>query len=142
MFGINGAELLVLVVVALVVVGPERMPRYAEQLAAWVRSVKRFSTEAKDRLAAEMGEDEVDWASLDPRRYDPRRIVREALLDDSTPTGRPAATAGRTTAATAATAGMAVTGGAVTGGTAAGGASSAGTSPAGAAAAPFDDEAT
>ena len=26
--------------------------------------------------------DEVDWKKLDPRQYDPRRIIREALLDD------------------------------------------------------------
>ncbi len=25
--------------------------------------------------------DDVDWAKLDPRQYDPRRIVREALSD-------------------------------------------------------------
>ena len=29
--------------------------------------------------------DEVDWTKLDPRQYDPRRIVREALLDDPAP---------------------------------------------------------
>jgi sec-independent protein translocase protein TatB len=29
--------------------------------------------------------DEVDWKKLDPRQYDPRRIIREALLDDDTP---------------------------------------------------------
>lgn len=26
--------------------------------------------------------DEVDWRKLDPRQYDPRRIIKEALLDD------------------------------------------------------------
>ena len=32
-----------------------------------------------------MGEDfdDVDWRTLDPRQYDPRRIIREALLDDA-----------------------------------------------------------
>ena len=84
MFGINGAELIVLVVVALLVIGPERLPSYAEQLAAGVRTLRRFVSTAKDRVADELGEDvgDVDWASLDPRRYDPRRIVREALLEE------------------------------------------------------------
>lgn len=87
MFGINGSELLVLLVVAVVVVGPERLPAYAEQLARWVRSAREHVGTAKERVAAELGEEvgDVDWASLDPRRYDPRRIVREALLEDSTP---------------------------------------------------------
>jgi len=31
----------------------------------------------------EMGDDfdDVDWRKLDPRQYDPRRIIRDALLD-------------------------------------------------------------
>jgi sec-independent protein translocase protein TatB len=39
---------------------------------------------AKDRMREEMGPDfdDVDWKKLDPRQYDPRRIIREALLDD------------------------------------------------------------
>lgn len=39
---------------------------------------------AKDRMREEMGPefDEVDWQKLDPRQYDPRRIIREALMDD------------------------------------------------------------
>ncbi len=83
MFGINGAEFLVLLGVAVVVVGPERLPRYAEQLAHAVRRLRAFLGDAKDRVAEELGDDvkDVDWEALDPRRYDPRRIVREALLD-------------------------------------------------------------
>lgn len=136
MFGINGAELLVLVVLALVVVGPERLPSYAEQLGRWVRSLRRFSSEAKERLASEMGEDaaDVDWSQLDPRRYDPRRIVREALLEDAEPV-RPVVGAGpgrRYTSGQARAAGAA----------AAAVASTPGEPAVDGPAAPFDDEAT
>ena len=144
MFGINGAELIVLVVVALLVVGPERLPTYAEQLAGWVRQLRRFVGTAKDRVATELGEDmgDVDWASLDPRRYDPRRIVREALLEEIAPpmdVAGAAAGAGRryTTARRASAGGV----GAVVGGTAGGAAGVRGEAVA-AAPAPFDDEAT
>lgn len=88
LFGINGAEFLILFVIAVVVVGPERLPRYAEQLAHAVRKLRHFVGDAKERVATELGDDvkDVDWEALDPRRYDPRRIVREALLDgDETP---------------------------------------------------------
>lgn len=88
MFGINGGELLVLLLVAAIVVGPERLPRYAEQLARWARTWRATLTTTKDRLAAELGEEDVDWAALDPRRYDPRRIVRDALAE---PVATPAA---------------------------------------------------
>jgi sec-independent protein translocase protein TatB len=83
-FGINGAEFIVLLVVAVVVIGPERLPRYAEQLGSFVRSARGYLREAKARVDAEIGDEisDVDWSKLDPRQYDPRRIVREALLDD------------------------------------------------------------
>jgi len=84
-FGINGGELIVLLLVAALVVGPERLPSYAEQFAGWVRQLRDLARDTKERVGAELGDDDVDWAALDPRRYDPRRIVRDALLDDPPP---------------------------------------------------------
>jgi sec-independent protein translocase protein TatB len=83
-FDINGGELLILLAVALVVIGPERLPKYAAELARVVRDVRSFARNAREQVRSEMGEefDDIDWQALDPRRYDPRRIVREALLDD------------------------------------------------------------
>ena len=71
-------------VVAVIVIGPERLPRYAEQLGAFVRTARGFLKDAKSRVDEELGPEvgDVDWSKLDPRQYDPRRIVREALLDD------------------------------------------------------------
>lgn len=84
MFDINGGEFVVLAVVGLVVIGPERLPKYAADLGRMVREARSFARNAREQVKAEMGEDfdDVDWQQLDPRRYDPRRIVREALLDD------------------------------------------------------------
>lgn len=82
MFGINGGELIVLLVVVALVVGPERLPAYAEQLGKWARNLRHYVQDARQRVDDEMGDTGVDWEALDPRRYDPRRIVREALLDD------------------------------------------------------------
>ncbi|PRY15150.1 twin-arginine translocase TatA/TatE family subunit [Kineococcus rhizosphaerae] len=83
MFGINGGEFLVLLVVALVVLGPERLPHYAEQLASLVKSARRFAKGAQAQMREELGPefDDIDWQKLDPRQYDPRRIVREALTE-------------------------------------------------------------
>ena len=46
--------------------------------------------DAKDRVREELGEDfdEEEWRRLDPRQYDPRRIIRDALLEP--PESRPA----------------------------------------------------
>lgn len=144
MFGINGAEFAVLALIALIVVGPERLPAYAEQLGRWVRSLRGFLSTAKERVADELGEgaEDVDWASLDPRRYDPRRIVREALLEEPVAARPGPTTSGArryTTARAAAAAGVA--------GDAVGAGSRVEPSvpdevPGGDVPAPFDDEAT
>jgi sec-independent protein translocase protein TatB len=95
-FGINGWEFGIILVVAVIVIGPERLPKYAEQLGAFVRTARGFLKDAKARVDDELGDQvgDVDWSKLDPRQYDPRRIVREALLDDdgpgATPRPRPA----------------------------------------------------
>lgn len=83
MFGINGWEFTVLVIVALVVLGPERLPGYAMQLGRLVREVRRMAAGAGEQMRHELGPefDDIDWRKLDPRQYDPRRIVREALSD-------------------------------------------------------------
>lgn len=98
--GLTLDKLIVIGVIAAIILGPERLPAAAERLAGLVRSVRDLANGAKDRMREEMGPefDEVDWRKLDPRQYDPRRIVREALQDD----GPKAAAAAQTVAATAA----------------------------------------
>ena len=92
MFGINGYELIVLAILAVAILGPERLPEYASQLARLVRELRRMATGAREQLREEVGPeiDDVDWRKLDPRQYDPRRIIKEALLDDVEEAVRPA----------------------------------------------------
>ncbi len=93
MFGINGGEFVVILLVALLILGPERLPHYAEQLGRLVRKGRRFAKGAQAQMRDELGPEfeDIDWRKLDPRQYDPRRIVRDALTDtwedddDSTP---------------------------------------------------------
>jgi len=82
-FGINPQEFLVLLAVAAIVLGPERLPDYAQQLARLVRELRRMAQGATQQVREELGPefDDVDWRKFDPRQYDPRRIVREALSD-------------------------------------------------------------
>ncbi|MEO8262362.1 MAG: sec-independent translocase [Pseudolysinimonas sp.] len=83
-FGLTFDKLLIIAVIAVFLIGPERLPGYAAQLARLVRSLRAMADGAKDRMREEMGPefDEVDWKKLDPRQYDPRRIIREALIDE------------------------------------------------------------
>lgn len=84
---IAGNELIILLVLAAILIGPERLPRYAETVANLVRQARRYVAGAKTQLKSELGSDfdNVDWRQYDPRRYDPRRIVREALFEDAPP---------------------------------------------------------
>lgn len=91
MFGLTFEKLLLIGILAVFLLGPERLPYYASQLARLVKSLKKMADGAKDRMREEMGPDfdEVDWKKLDPRQYDPRRIIREALVDDVVVTSAP-----------------------------------------------------
>lgn len=84
-FGLTIEKLMLIALIAALIVGPERLPRYAEGLARLISRGKEYVQGAKTRVRDEMGPefDDVDWKKLDPRQYDPRRIIREALLDDT-----------------------------------------------------------
>ncbi|MGF6823720.1 sec-independent protein translocase protein TatB [Microbacterium sp. ZKA21] len=83
MFGLTVEKLFLVALIATVLIGPHRMPQYAGRLAAVLRQLKDMTLEAKRRAEEEAGAAIVreDWQSLDPRRYDPRRIIREAWQD-------------------------------------------------------------
>jgi sec-independent protein translocase protein TatB len=83
-FGLTFDKLLIIGIIAVFLLGPERLPYYASQLARLVKSLRGMADGAKARMREEMGPDfdDIDWKKLDPRQYDPRRIIREALLDD------------------------------------------------------------
>jgi len=103
-FGLTIEKLLLIGLVAGLLIGPERLPGYAESLSRFVKRAKEYVGTAKTRMKDEMGEDfeDVDWRTLDPRQYDPRRIIREALLDDApVPTVRAASVAAAVTSSSA-----------------------------------------
>ena len=92
-FGLTFDKLLIIGIIALVLIGPDRLPGYAAKLGQLVRSLRDMANGAKSRLREEMGPefDDIDWRQRDPRQYDPRRIIRDALLDDPTAAAAPAA---------------------------------------------------
>ncbi|MEX0914177.1 MAG: twin-arginine translocase TatA/TatE family subunit [Demequina sp.] len=87
MLGINGGELLIIIAIAMIVVGPERLPEYAQQFRAWVVRGRDYVRRSQSEISRDLGSD-VDWSTLDPRQYDPRTIVREAFAEqDGSGTG-------------------------------------------------------
>lgn len=95
-FGIDMEKIVIILVVAALLLGPEKLPRYAELLAKFTVRARDWLNGARSRVKDEMGEDfdDIEWRKLDPRQYDPRRIIRDALLDDApVPSARAAAIA-------------------------------------------------
>ncbi|HEY0249295.1 MAG TPA: twin-arginine translocase TatA/TatE family subunit [Gryllotalpicola sp.] len=96
-------KLLVIAGIAVVLIGPQRLPMYAERLGQMVRNLRSYADNARDRMRDEMGAevfDDIDWKKLDPRQYDPRRIIRDALLDDSSDAAEPEQVVGISSVAT------------------------------------------
>lgn len=83
MIGLNGWEMLFLVVLGIVLIGPDRLPEYAQKLAQLIFRVRHMAEDAKVQLKEQLGDDykDINWRQYDPRQYDPRRIVREALAE-------------------------------------------------------------
>jgi sec-independent protein translocase protein TatB len=84
--GISFDKLLVMAGIAVILIGPTRLPGYAEKLGQFVRNLRRFADDAREKVRDEVGSDvfdDIDWKRLDPRQYDPRRIIADALLSDN-----------------------------------------------------------
>ena len=83
-FGINGNEFIVILLVAVIVVGPRRLPEYTRKLTQLIRQLRVFLEQAKAQIAEEVGPElgDLNLADLNPRNYDPRKIVRDALGED------------------------------------------------------------
>lgn len=83
MAGINGWEFILLALIAVFILGPDRLPEYAAKLARGIRKLRVMAEGAKDQLRDQLGPEyeDINWRQYDPRQYDPRRIVREALIE-------------------------------------------------------------
>lgn len=71
MFGIGLPELILIMAVALVVVGPEKLPEMAKSLAKGVMELKKTASALKDSLN-EVDEDAgKPWEQIEPEEYPP-----------------------------------------------------------------------
>ena len=85
MIGLTADKLVLIAVLVGFLFGPERLPHLAERLGRAVRTFRDHLTDTEHRMRTELGVDlDVEhWRKLDPRRYDPRTIVRDALTHDA-----------------------------------------------------------
>ena len=74
---VQGGEWLVIVLVALVVFGPERLPELSRKLGGWARELRTAAREMREGLEAEVSEVQKAKAEL----VDPVKEVRQAVRD-------------------------------------------------------------
>jgi sec-independent protein translocase protein TatB len=89
-FGIGWPELFVIMAIGLIVVGPERLPKYAEDAGRLLRQLRRMAQDATVDLKAELG---PEMADLDLASLHPRRLAGSFLLGDDDEDGVTPATA-------------------------------------------------
>ena len=61
-------ELTLVMFVALLIVGPERLPRLASQIGYWIGRIKRLAMNFKDDLTQELDTDDLQKTIAAPRR--------------------------------------------------------------------------
>lgn len=78
MFGIGFGELVVIAFLAVLVFGPDKLPDLARQAGRFARELRKFATNARDELRAELG---PEYADLELADLDPRAIVRKHIAE-------------------------------------------------------------
>ncbi len=79
MFDLSPTKLLILAVLALIVFGPNELPKIAQQAGRMLRDLRRIAEGAKADLREGLGPEfqDFDFDDLNPRRF-----VQKHLLDD------------------------------------------------------------
>src|SRR5947208_11774506 len=79
MFNIGPMELLVLAVVGLIVLGPDRLPGLARDAGRLLRNLRDMATGARKQLREELG---PEFADVDLRNLNPRTAVQRAVFGE------------------------------------------------------------
>lgn len=78
MFGVGLPELLVIVVVAVMIFGPDRLPEFARQAGRMIRQFTAFAKSTRDDIRTELG---PEYSKFELTDLDPRRAVRKYIQD-------------------------------------------------------------
>jgi sec-independent protein translocase protein TatB len=73
-------EIALLIVVALLVFGPDKLPSIARDAAGMLRQLRSLARGARTQLKSELG---PEFADFDFDSLNPKTFVRKHLLDDS-----------------------------------------------------------
>lgn len=80
MFGISGGELFFIAIIALVVLGPERLPKVTRMAGMWMRRARNQWNSVKDELERELEAEEMKRSLHDAQSalQDTERKIRDS----------------------------------------------------------------
>ncbi|WEV25539.1 sec-independent translocase [Streptomyces sp. 71268] len=77
-FDIGPLELIALIILAVLIFGPDKLPKVIQDAARFIRKVREFSDSAKEDIRTELGPDFKDFEFED---LNPKTFARKHLLD-------------------------------------------------------------
>ena len=84
-FDLGAGELLGLAILAMLLVGPERLPKIAVEAAQWVKKARGLATKATAELRENLG---PGFEDLQPKDLNPKTFLKKQvsdLLDEEKP---------------------------------------------------------
>lgn len=78
-FDIGAFELMALVVLGVLIFGPDKLPKVIQDVMGFIRKVRAFSENAKEDIRNELG---PEFKNFDFEDLNPRTFVRKNVLDN------------------------------------------------------------
>ena len=76
MFGISGGEFITLFFVAILLIGPTKLPQFAVQLAKIVKQIRNFAQKSVSELKENLG---PEYADLEVSDLHPKKLIARHL---------------------------------------------------------------
>ncbi|MFF0414066.1 sec-independent translocase [Kitasatospora sp. NPDC004745] len=74
---VGGLEILTLIVMAIIIFGPDKLPKLIQDTMGFIRKVRSFADNAKEDIRSELG---PDFKDFDFEDLHPKTFVRKQLL--------------------------------------------------------------
>ncbi len=86
LFGIDGVELVVIIVLAVVIFGPEKLPQFSRKAARIFVYLRDVANNAKQTISTELGPDyaDIQLKDLNPKTFIAKQLRDEVALIDET----------------------------------------------------------
>ena len=79
LFGIDGVELVLIIVLAVVIFGPEKLPQFSRKAARIFVYLRDIANNAKQTISTELG---PEYADLELKDLNPKTFIAKQLRDE------------------------------------------------------------